>query len=136
MGGPSTMLNMSACSRAFLSARRCSVLYKSGVTALASAPMRAASQRTGLRAVAPRTFATASSESHDDFKSQSNVQPPSDINERIQEDIDADDVVVYMKGIPTAPQCGFSNAVVKIMEAQGVSDYAAYNVLEDPELRE
>jgi len=81
------------------------------------------------------SFATVSGDSHDDFKSQSKVTPPSDINERIQQDIDADDVVVYMKGVPTAPQCGFSNAVVKILDTQGV-DFAAYNVLEDPELRE
>merc|ERR1712153_207161 len=78
-------------------------------------------------------FATASSDSHDDFKSQSKVEVPSDIMKRIQQDIDADDIVVYMKGIPEAPRCGFSNAVVQVLGKEGV-EFAAYNVLEDEEL--
>jgi monothiol glutaredoxin len=40
-----------------------------------------------------------------------------------------------MKGVPAAPQCGFSNMVVKILEMEGVENYGAYNVLEDEELR-
>jgi monothiol glutaredoxin len=44
-------------------------------------------------------------------------------------------VVLYMKGVPAAPQCGFSNMVVKILEMEGVENYGAYNVLEDEELR-
>ncbi len=48
----------------------------------------------------------------------------------------ADQVVLYMKGVPAAPQCGFSNMVVKILEMEGVENYAAYNILEDEELRQ
>lgn len=44
-------------------------------------------------------------------------------------------MVLYMKGVPAAPQCGFSNMVVKILEMEGVENYGAYNVLEDEELR-
>ncbi|XP_068960349.1 glutaredoxin-related protein 5, mitochondrial [Petaurus breviceps papuanus] len=47
-----------------------------------------------------------------------------------------DKVVVFLKGTPQQPQCGFSNAVVQILRLHGVSDYAAYNVLEDPDLRQ
>uniref|UniRef100_UPI0030FEF0E1 glutaredoxin-related protein 5, mitochondrial isoform 2 n=1 Tax=Rattus norvegicus TaxID=10116 RepID=UPI0030FEF0E1 len=47
-----------------------------------------------------------------------------------------DKVVVFLKGTPEQPQCGFSNAVVQILRLHGVRDYAAYNVLEDPELRQ
>merc|ERR1711907_493487 len=84
-----------------------------------------------------RNFAIkVDSGSHSDFAPQSNQETPADIMERIQQDIDADNVVVYMKGIPSAPQCGFSNAVVQVLAAEGVQDYAAYNVLEDPELRQ
>ncbi|XP_004467703.1 glutaredoxin-related protein 5, mitochondrial [Dasypus novemcinctus] len=45
-------------------------------------------------------------------------------------------VVVFLKGTPEQPQCGFSNAVVQILRLHGVRDYAAYNVLDDPELRQ
>merc|ERR1711904_646806 len=76
------------------------------------------------------------SSSHSDFAPQSNEEVPASINERIAQDIEADDVVLYMKGIPSAPQCGFSNAVVRVLEAEGVTDYAAYNVLDDQLLRQ
>ncbi|XP_004262422.1 glutaredoxin-related protein 5, mitochondrial [Orcinus orca] len=45
-------------------------------------------------------------------------------------------VVVFLKGTPEQPQCGFSNAVVQILRLHGVRDYAAYNVLDDPQLRQ
>lgn len=46
-------------------------------------------------------------------------------------------VVLFMKGTPSAPQCGFSRATVQILGIQGVDPqkFASYNVLEDPELR-
>uniref|UniRef100_A0A2K5HMD0 Glutaredoxin-related protein 5, mitochondrial n=1 Tax=Colobus angolensis palliatus TaxID=336983 RepID=A0A2K5HMD0_COLAP len=47
-----------------------------------------------------------------------------------------DKVVVFLKGTPEQPQCGFSNAVVQILRLHGVRAYAAYNVLDDPELRQ
>ena len=47
-----------------------------------------------------------------------------------------DKVVVFMKGTPAQPLCGFSNAVVQILRMHGVDDYGAYNVLDDQDLRE
>lgn len=47
-----------------------------------------------------------------------------------------DKVVVFIKGTPAQPMCGFSNAVVQILRMHGVEDYASYNVLEDQDLRE
>ncbi|XP_061099236.1 glutaredoxin-related protein 5, mitochondrial [Conger conger] len=47
-----------------------------------------------------------------------------------------DKVVVFMKGTPAQPMCGFSNAVVQILRMHGVDDYGAYNVLDDQDLRE
>lgn len=43
-----------------------------------------------------------------------------------------------MKGTPEFPQCGFSRATIQILGQQGVDPekFAAYNVLEDPELRD
>lgn len=50
--------------------------------------------------------------------------------------VKANQVVLFMKGIPAQPRCGFSNMVVKILEMEGVEDYAAYDVLADEELRQ
>lgn len=45
-------------------------------------------------------------------------------------------LVVFMKGTPAAPKCGFSNAVVQILDFHGVKQYDSYNVLEDDDLRQ
>ena len=57
------------------------------------------------------------------------------ISERIQGDITTNDVMLYMKGTPMFPQCGFSARVIQILTHMGVPFQSA-NVLEDPELRE
>jgi len=46
-------------------------------------------------------------------------------------------VVLFMKGTPAEPQCGFSRAVIQILDLQGVTPekMQTYNVLADPELR-
>ncbi len=56
-------------------------------------------------------------------------------NAQIQSLIDADDVVLFMKGTPVLPQCGFSQTVAKILEILG-ADFASYNVLESDALRQ
>ncbi len=55
--------------------------------------------------------------------------------DRIKGDIEKNDVMLYMKGTPMCPQCGFSARVGQIMTDVGVPFQAA-NVLEDPELRD
>jgi monothiol glutaredoxin len=57
------------------------------------------------------------------------------INDRIQSDIDGNVVMLYMKGEPTAPMCGFSKTVCDILHHLKV-DFASANVLEDMELRQ
>lgn len=56
--------------------------------------------------------------------------------EKFDEVVNKDKVVVFMKGVPTQPMCGFSNAVVQILGLHGVQQYGSYNVLEDDELRQ
>lgn len=58
-----------------------------------------------------------------------------DIFERIKQQVDADRVVLYMKGTPSLPQCGFSNVAAEILNRIGV-EYKTYDVLQDPSLRE
>ncbi|MDQ0505244.1 Grx4 family monothiol glutaredoxin [Xanthobacter agilis] len=55
--------------------------------------------------------------------------------ERIKDIIDSNDIVLFMKGVPQAPQCGFSSAVVQVLNQVG-APYASVNVLEDPFIRE
>ena len=50
---------------------------------------------------------------------------------RIQSDVQNNQVMLYMKGTPVFPQCGFSAAVVAVLNNLGV-DYHSENVLEDP----
>ena len=57
------------------------------------------------------------------------------IADRIKSLVDEKDVVLFMKGTPTFPQCGFSSTVVQILDYIG-ADYGAVNVLEDPEIRQ
>lgn len=58
-----------------------------------------------------------------------------EVNERIENQIKSNHVMLYMKGTPEFPQCGFSGRAVQILEQCGV-DYAYCNVFEDPEIRE
>jgi len=58
-----------------------------------------------------------------------------DVTQRIQEQLKASPVVLYMKGTPDFPQCGFSAAAVRTLEACGAS-FSYVNIFEDPELRE
>jgi monothiol glutaredoxin len=55
--------------------------------------------------------------------------------DRIQQDLSENSVVVYMKGTPMFPQCGFSAAVVQILSDLGVK-FKGIDVLVDPSLRE
>lgn len=55
--------------------------------------------------------------------------------DQIQQDINSNDVVLYMKGTKAFPQCGFSAAVVQILGMTGV-DFKDVNVLDDMDVRE
>ncbi|MDP6223067.1 MAG: Grx4 family monothiol glutaredoxin [Candidatus Micropelagos thuwalensis] len=59
----------------------------------------------------------------------------SDINDIITSEIADNDVVLFMKGTPIFPQCGFSSQVVQILSYLGVS-FKGVNVLDSDELRE
>jgi monothiol glutaredoxin len=59
----------------------------------------------------------------------------SDVHTRIADTINANDVVLYMKGTKLAPMCGFSGQVTAILNHVGVN-FVDVNVLADPEVRE
>ncbi len=57
------------------------------------------------------------------------------VHEKIQAEIDAHDVVLFMKGTPVFPQCGFSSMVVQILNHLGVP-FKGIDVLADPAVRD
>lgn len=88
---------------------------------------------------APALRRGCANDSHNDFKPQRKPLPadaPKTAQERIAAELAKHPLVVFMKGVPAAPQCGFSNRVVQVLNAEGVVDYKAINVLADQELRE
>jgi len=58
-----------------------------------------------------------------------------DAQKQIHEIVTSHAVVLFMKGIPDAPQCGFSSTAVQILKACGVQEFAAVDVLAAPEIR-
>lgn len=59
----------------------------------------------------------------------------SDAQSQIKTTVTSNDIVLYMKGTPVFPQCGFSSTVVQIFDYLG-AEYASVNVLEDPDIRQ
>ena len=59
----------------------------------------------------------------------------SDVFDRIRDEIGKNDVLLFMKGTPVFPQCGFSAATVQILTNLGVK-FKAIDVLKDPEIRQ
>ena len=59
-----------------------------------------------------------------------------DIKQRIKDQVTGSPVVLYMKGTPQAPQCGFSAMAIQVLNACGVREFATVNVLADAEVRQ
>lgn len=59
-----------------------------------------------------------------------------DVQALIHEQVTSHPVVLYMKGTPQFPQCGFSSRAVQILKACGVNKFFSVNVLENPEIRQ
>jgi len=57
-----------------------------------------------------------------------------DLKEKIVNEIDNNDIILYMKGTKEMPMCGFSNSVVQILNHYGVN-YKDVNILADPMIR-
>jgi monothiol glutaredoxin len=59
-----------------------------------------------------------------------------DVQQRIDELVKNNHVVLFMKGTAQFPQCGFSGRAIQILKACGVKDFKTVNVLEDGEVRQ
>ncbi len=59
-----------------------------------------------------------------------------DIKDKIRQQVTANPVVLYMKGTPQVPQCGFSALAVQVLNACGVQDFSTVNVLAEADVRQ
>ena len=59
-----------------------------------------------------------------------------DIKELIRQQVSSNPVVLYMKGTPQFPQCGFSARSVQILKACGIEKFHTVNVLENADIRQ
>lgn len=59
-----------------------------------------------------------------------------DVQEIIKNQVTANPVVLYMKGSPKFPQCGFSGLAIQILQACGATNVVTVDVLQDPAIRE
>lgn len=57
------------------------------------------------------------------------------VMERIQSEVEGHPIVLFMKGTPRFPMCGFSSRTVQALKASGAEDLHTINVLEEPEIR-
>lgn len=115
---------------------------QSSSRALAALLRRSSSNSSGawfaLQQKYPKKLSTSEGEldTHNDFKPVHKA--PDDIlsvKEQIEKDVKENPVLLYMKGVPDAPQCGFSAMATRILQVHGVP-FAAKNILEDQELRQ
>jgi monothiol glutaredoxin len=60
----------------------------------------------------------------------------SDVQQRIDQLVKGHRVVLFMKGTPQFPMCGFSGRAIQILKACGVDDLASVNVLDDEAVRQ
>ncbi|BDI04284.1 Grx4 family monothiol glutaredoxin [Sphaerotilus microaerophilus] len=60
----------------------------------------------------------------------------SDVQQRIDDLVKSNPVVLFMKGTAQFPMCGFSGRAIQILKACGVSSLTTFNVLEDEEVRQ
>jgi len=62
-------------------------------------------------------------------------RPGEDLNSKLQRLLTSSSVMLFMKGTPEAPQCGFSGKIVKILNEAGVK-YGSFNILSDNDVRQ
>jgi monothiol glutaredoxin len=60
----------------------------------------------------------------------------SDVQQLIKDQVTKHSVVLYMKGTPQVPQCGFSAMAIQVLQASGVKELFTVNVLENAEIRQ
>lgn len=71
----------------------------------------------------------------DMMASTGGADAPKSLNDRLAELIHQNNVMLFMKGLPSGPRCGFSREMVDLLESEGVS-YGSFDILTDEEVRQ
>lgn len=58
------------------------------------------------------------------------------LNEKIKKLIESKDIMLFMKGTPTNPQCGFSNKIVQLLKEQNINKFGHFNILDNNDIRQ
>lgn len=80
-------------------------------------------------------YLSSTTDSHADFARVVKSPPATSVQDRIKAQLAESKVVLYMKGLPSSPQCGFSWKTVQALNTMGV-EYRAHNILVDEDLRQ
>ncbi|KAK4267513.1 hypothetical protein QN277_024286 [Acacia crassicarpa] len=81
------------------------------------------------------TMAPNDPDTHDDFKPTNKLENSStSLKDVVEQDVKDNPIMIYMKGVPEFPQCGFSSLAVKVLQQYDVP-FSARNILEDAELK-
>ncbi|KAL0011902.1 hypothetical protein SO802_007010 [Lithocarpus litseifolius] len=81
------------------------------------------------------TTAPNDPDTHEDFKPTNKLESfDLSLNDVVEQDVKENPVMIYMKGVPEFPQCGFSSLAVRVLKQYNVP-LASRNILEDPELK-
>ena len=128
--------SLSRCSEVALASSSSSLVGRGNILAVSretkSSPLRWQHHNTTRR-----TLSTDSS--HDDFAPKKKVDLSKSDNDEIHDMIDShvksNRIMLYMKGSPSQPMCGFSATVVSILKKSG-ADFSSVNVLDYPEVRD
>jgi Grx4 family monothiol glutaredoxin len=96
--------------------------------------------RTSSAASHPPYSAPSSSESTEDDKRwkvelSEAASPPSTVEEKLKLLLNRQRVMLFMKGVPSAPRCGFSRQIVEILDSHNAT-YGAFDILQDEEVRQ
>lgn len=117
----------------------CRPALYAGAVGFESKGLHSPQQSVGFfHTTAPRVYAAGSSSdgSHDDFAPKRKaVGDADDIQKMIQQHVTENPVMLYMKGTPSMPMCGFSARVVQVLQKEGI-DFSSVNVLDYPAVRE
>ncbi|KAK8664193.1 hypothetical protein V6N13_083992 [Hibiscus sabdariffa] len=75
-------------------------------------------------------------DTHDDFRPTNKFQDSAAVSFKdvVEQDVKENPVMIYMKGVPDFPQCGFSSLAVRVLKHYNIP-LSARNILEDPELK-
>ncbi|GAB2272371.1 Monothiol glutaredoxin-S15, mitochondrial [Dionaea muscipula] len=118
-------------------ARSLSTILFKGLTRLSStrisAPVCGSFYQNGIKY--STTLSDDPPDTHKDFRPASKLEDPSlSVRDIVEQDVKENPVMIYMKGIPELPRCGFSSLAVRVLKEYNVP-LSARNILEDPELK-